>query len=69
LANTIGWDFYDLDHVIEIKAGKKVKDIFKDPGEAYFRKLETETLLELSQRNDSIIALGGGTIAGKQIWK
>jgi shikimate kinase len=25
LANTLGWDFYDLDKVIEIKTGRKIR--------------------------------------------
>ena len=66
LANTIGWDFYDLDCVIEKKTGKKVKAIFEESGEIFFRKLETETLETLSQCQNVILALGGGTIANKQ---
>lgn len=63
LANTLGLDFYDLDKVIEEKLGKKVSDIFKDHGEEFFRKEETNALLDLSALNDTIISLGGGTMA------
>jgi len=63
LANTMGWEFYDLDRVIEDKAGMTVKEIFEESGENYFRNLETETLGELSIKKQVIIALGGGTIA------
>jgi len=64
LANTLGWDFYDLDRVIEKKTGKKIRVIFEQDGEDFFRMIETETLKELSINNDkSIISLGGGTIA------
>jgi shikimate kinase len=62
LANTLGWEFYDLDHVIEEKAGKNIKQIFSDNGEQYFRELETATLKELSVGTEVIIALGGGAI-------
>ncbi len=62
LANTLGWDFYDLDRVIENESGKKVKDIFGEFGEEYFRKIETETLINISGGNKLIIALGGGTM-------
>ena len=62
LANTLGWEFYDLDVVIEEKTGKTVKEIFEVNGEDFFRNLETETLLELSVKDKVIIALGGGTI-------
>ena len=63
LANTLGWDHYDLDREIEKIVGKKVTEIFKTLGEPYFRKIETSLLKELSQKNKLIISLGGGTIA------
>lgn len=63
LANTLGWDYYDLDKVIEAKIGKKIKQIFEDQGEKFFRETEREVLTELSKGENLIIALGGGTIA------
>jgi len=63
LANTFGWDYYDLDKVIEKKIGKKIKEIFKDDGEKYFRDAERDILKELSKGKNLIISLGGGTIA------
>lgn len=63
LANTLGWGFYDLDRVIEQRVNKKVTEIFESEGEAFFRKLETETLTELSNLERCILSLGGGTIA------
>lgn len=65
LANTLGWDFYDLDEVIEKIENKKVVDIFNEHGESYFRKLETETLREFSTRENIVLALGGGTMASE----
>src|SRR5690554_6409487 len=66
LANTLGWDFYDLDRVIENKTGKKVREIFEQDGESFFRSLETETLKELSELDKTIISLGGGTMANAE---
>ncbi len=66
LANTIGWNFKDIDRVIEEKEGKKITRIFNDNGEEYFREIERKTLIELSALNNHIIALGGGTIASEQ---
>ncbi len=63
LANKIGWDFFDLDKLIEAKFGMKVVDIFREFGEDEFRKAETDTLTEVSKHDDSVISLGGGTIA------
>ena len=65
LANTLGWDFFDLDVVIQKKENNTVSKIFEEKGEDYFRKLESETLRELSSKENSVIALGGGTITNK----
>lgn len=66
LANTLGWDFYDLDRVIEEKTGKKIKEIFNEDGEQFFRQIETETLRDLSFKDKVIISLGGGTIVNRE---
>lgn len=63
VANTIGWDFADIDKVIEQNEQMKINEIFKNKGEDYFRKVERDTLIQLSRLQNYIIALGGGTIA------
>ncbi|HSW53583.1 MAG TPA: shikimate kinase [Ignavibacteriaceae bacterium] len=63
LANTLGWNFYDLDKEVEKKESMKVVELFEQKGEDYFRKSETALLEKLSQDNESIISLGGGAIA------
>jgi shikimate kinase len=63
LANTLGWNFFDIDRLIENSVHKSVRKIFEDDGEDYFRVLETETLIKTSELDNHIIALGGGTIA------
>lgn len=65
LANTIGWDSCDLDLLIEKKVGKKVRKIFEEDGEEYFRKIESEMLLELSNKNNLVVSLGGGTMVNE----
>ena len=66
LANTLGWNFLDLDNVIEKEAGKSVRSIFEENGEVYFRELETKCLLKLSILEKFVISLGGGTIASEK---
>jgi shikimate kinase len=65
LANTLGWNFYDLDKEVEKKEKLKVVEIFEQKGEDYFRKSETALLEKLSQHDESIISLGGGAIASE----
>ncbi len=62
LANTLGWDFYDLDKMIENKTSKKITEIFQEHDEKYFRRLEEKTLLKLVNKRNVVIALGGGTM-------
>lgn len=62
LAEALHRDFFDLDIEIETRLGKSIAQIFKDEGAAFFREIESEILLELSQRNNVVIALGGGTL-------
>ena len=66
LANVLGWDFYDLDRVIEKKTGKKIREVFEQDGEDFFRRIETETLKEISNNDKTIISLGGGTVASEE---
>ncbi len=65
LANSLGWEFYDLDRQIELKYHKKISEIFKDDGEKKFREIETGMLIEISKKSLAIVSLGGGTIASK----
>ena len=52
----------DTDALIEEKAGKTIPEIFAQHGEAYFRDLETEVILEVSKKAGAVIATGGGVI-------
>lgn len=66
LANTLGWNFFDLDKEVENQEGMKVVEIFNKKGENYFRKVETELLKGFSEKDESIISLGGGAIASEE---
>ena len=62
LAKRLHRHFVDLDRLIEKTAGMKVRDIFEQKGEAYFRQLEKQTLAKLLQREGQVIATGGGVV-------
>lgn len=70
LASRLGWNFCDLDQVIESREHKTVAEIFAGQGEEEFRAAETAALNELlqdaSRRNDLVVALGGGAFAQPQ---
>lgn len=52
----------DSDDEIESRAGKAIREIFSDDGEAEFRRLETEVLKELLSGTSVVIAAGGGAV-------
>lgn len=61
VAKRLSLSFYDIDDYIEKKTGKLIKEIFLD-GEAYFRKLESEVIKEISENCPSVISTGGGSV-------
>jgi shikimate kinase len=61
LAERIGFEFADLDLFIEHSTGTSIDDLFKDKGEHQFRELEHTTLQTLLNKDNVIIATGGGT--------
>ena len=62
LARQLGRCFLDTDRMIEQRAGKTIAEIFADEGEAHFRQLERDCVLETCQRPDAVVALGGGAV-------
>jgi shikimate kinase len=66
LANTLGYEYVDVDRLIEQKTDKEIVEIFRTEGEKAFRIIERNTLNELTKLNRSVISLGGGTIANEE---
>lgn len=67
LARQMGWRFLDLDRRVEARAGRSVARIFRESGEAAFRRVETaelkKLLRELKRSRGAVVALGGGVPA------
>ena len=53
---------YDSDKLIEKTEKRSIPDIFREDGEATFRRMEAEMIRELSGKSGIIIATGGGAI-------
>lgn len=63
LAQELGLDFIDTDAVIEAAQGRSISQIFARDGESEFRKVESETILNiLSAQPRAVIATGGGAV-------
>jgi len=62
LAKKEGWNFIDLDELIELKEQRRISDIFAKEGEPYFRKLEKKFLKQVSTQKKFVAACGGGVV-------
>ena len=61
LAKQKGMYFIDTDSLIESFEGQKIRDIFANHGEGYFRELEKKTFNWLSSCVDNaVVSTGGG---------
>ncbi len=65
LASRLGMPFVDLDEEIERRAGKSVREIFAEQGEAAFRQLEAELLRETFGLPEVVVSTGGGTMVSE----
>jgi len=59
-ADLLHFTFLDTDQVIEARAGKRISDIFAQDGERVFREWERRIVEELTRREKTVIATGGG---------
>jgi len=62
LARKLRRRFVDVDALIEKAEGRKVREIFAQEGEAYFRTLEKQKLSEVLTESGQVIATGGGIV-------
>lgn len=60
LARLLGYQFADMDYLIEETAEMSVPAIFEEHGEEVFRKWEQDILTELCRRENLVISTGGG---------
>jgi shikimate kinase len=70
LGQRLNWLFEDLDDRVEAREGRTVAEIFRDSGEAEFRRAEhaalQHVLQELRGGIARIVALGGGAFVQKE---
>ena len=65
LSDALALPFFDTDSLLEADAGKPVRALYKEVGEARFRELEAETVRKFtaSASAPAVVALGGGVIS------
>ena len=62
LARRLGRQFVDSDHEIVARTGVAIPVIFEIEGEDGFRRREVQTLAELTELPDIVMATGGGVV-------
>jgi len=60
-------DFIDTDRIIEEREGRSIGEIFVEGGESMFRAIERKVVLEVLEKENSIIALGGGSVLDPEV--
>tara|TARA_B100001248_G_scaffold213174_1_gene167599 strand:- start:1716 stop:2225 length:510 start_codon:yes stop_codon:yes gene_type:complete len=67
LAERLNYKFVDIDRLIEKIEGCSIKIIFKQKSEIYFRKLEKQVTLRELEKENIVLALGGGAFLDKSV--
>lgn len=62
LCETYGMDLVEMDELIATREGMGISDIFAKHGEAYFRDLETNLVIELQSEVNKVVSCGGGVV-------
>ncbi len=68
LASLLGWQFVDMDSAVERRYGADIAQLFKEKGESYFRRCESEVALELLPIKGTVLASGGGWAVSDENW-
>ena len=70
LAAILGCPFLDLDREIELRTGRKIPHIFREDGEAGFRRIELDCLKAVLSEHENdpqlVLSLGGGTLTQRE---
>lgn len=62
LAERLGWDFVEMDALLEQRFGTSIRNVFETKGETWFRDQETMLIKELRKKKRTVISTGGGVV-------
>lgn len=60
LASRVGWEFIDVDELVEEEDGRPIPRIFREDGEEGFRRIEHRIAGRLLGEDEVVLAPGGG---------
>ncbi len=66
LAKELAMEFFDSDAEIEASTGVEISYIFEKEGEASFRQRERDCIAKLTQRENIVLATGGGSVMDEE---
>lgn len=66
LSKALNMEIIDADAEIVKASGKPIPQIFKEDGEAAFRKIETEVLRQFGKKTGVILSTGGGCVTREE---
>jgi shikimate kinase len=66
LAKRLGWEFVDVDRLIEAGARMPIARIFAERGEPVFRRLERRAIARAAKGDRQVIATGGGAFVNPE---
>jgi shikimate kinase len=66
LSTMFAMDIVEMDQVIAEREEMSIPDIFATYGEEYFRNLETNLLIEMQERKNTVVSCGGGAALREQ---
>jgi shikimate kinase len=62
LADKVGYNFIDIDEIIERRSGKKLQQMIDELGNEKFLKIEEKSILGIGRIDNSVISPGGSSI-------
>ncbi|XOB66029.1 shikimate kinase [Deferribacteres bacterium DY0037] len=62
LAEDLGASYVDTDQMVIEKTGREITNIFEEDSEEDFRRLETEVLSEVVDKENLVVSTGGGIV-------
>lgn len=67
VARSAGLPLVDVDTVIESRTGRTVRELWEGGGEAAYRHLESEVVLEAIRRGNVVLAAPGGVVLDPEV--
>ena len=66
LSQKLNKTYVSTDDLIVLQENSTIHDIFKNKGEPYFRKVESEMVRKVSEMEDVVIDCGGGVVINEE---